>query len=163
MISRPRLGGFLSYYMVRRVIASRDTLMTVGKAIRRFIGWLHRKGYMEKDDYRSAAELVDMLREDLLVVNDMFYYLQDYVDANRPADIVKTVEGYYMIKRIREGKLWFEEIMGSGRRIGPVPVSSQISSMCKVGWSLFLTLGRTDKGWRILESGAIYPVPVPEH
>ncbi|MEA3325632.1 MAG: hypothetical protein U9Q37_10995 [Euryarchaeota archaeon] len=47
--------------------------------------------------------------------------------------------------------------MGSVEDIGPVTVSDEISSICKVGWTICLEMGRTSDGWVMLGSGNVYP------
>ena len=58
--------------------------------------------------------------------------------------------------KIKTGKLWVEE-MGGGEEIGPVLVSNDITSICKLGWVICLGLGKTNKGWGMLECGNVYP------
>jgi hypothetical protein len=74
-----------------------------------------------------------------------------------PEDVSEAIEGYFQVTKIKPGKLWLEDQMGPEGEIGPVPVSSEISSKCKIGWVISLELGKTKKGWRMLESGNVYP------
>jgi len=62
-----------------------------------------------------------------------------------------------MVTKIKPGELWFEDYIGPEEEIGPVFVFTEISSMCKVGWVISLELGKTIKGWQMLESGNAYP------
>jgi hypothetical protein len=66
-------------------------------------------------------------------------------------------EGYFPVTKIQPGKLWLKDYSGQEGKIGPVFVSDEISSLCKVGWMISLKLGKTRKGWEILESGNVYP------
>jgi hypothetical protein len=61
------------------------------------------------------------------------------------------VEDYLLISRVEPGALWFEG------GIGPVKVPNEASELAEVGWSVNLVLGRTSRGWQIVEVGSVYP------
>jgi len=87
-------------------------------------------------------------------LSDLIY---EYAQYAPPVDFTDTVDGYFTVTKIQPGKLWLEDYLGQGEKIGPVSVSDEISSLCKEGWTISLTLGKTKKGWQILESGNVYP------
>jgi len=66
-------------------------------------------------------------------------------------------EGYFTIVDIQDGKLWFDEMMGVGTKIGPVIVTKQISELCHKYWDVSLALGKHQSKWYILEVGNVYP------
>jgi hypothetical protein len=39
-----------------------------------------------------------------------------------------------------------------------VKVPREVSEHCKVGWQINMLLGETRNGWRILETGNVYPI-----
>ncbi len=43
------------------------------------------------------------------------------------------------------------------RDVGPVKVTKEASSLAEAGWSVYLVLAKTARGWRLLESGNVYP------
>ena len=67
------------------------------------------------------------------------------------------IDSSFNIVKIEPGKLWLEDYLESGETIGPVLVSEEISSMCKVGWTVSLWVVKTGRGWRILETGYVRP------
>lgn len=61
------------------------------------------------------------------------------------------VEDYFTIERVEPGALWL-----SGD-VGPLKVSTEASSLARPGWSVYLVLARSGRGWNLLESGTVYP------
>ncbi len=61
------------------------------------------------------------------------------------------VEDYFTIERVEPGALW---LTGG---IGPVEVASEASSLACPGWSVYLVLARSARGWQVLEAGNVYP------
>ena len=61
------------------------------------------------------------------------------------------------IIKMEPRKLWLEDYIGGAGTLGPVSVSTEISSMCKIGRVICLELGKISKGWQMLESGNVYP------
>lgn len=156
-IGANEVGEFLDYFMIRKVIGSKELMKTVGRVIRGFVKWVDEKGYMDKEEYEITADLVDELKDALPEVEELSGMIYDYIQ-NRPlVDFTQTLEGYFRVTKVKPGKLWLEDSMEAGNAIGPVIVSVEISSRCKVGWVINLALGKTRKGWEMLESGNVYP------
>ncbi|WP_096438692.1 hypothetical protein [Alteribacter populi] len=68
------------------------------------------------------------------------------------------VEGYFIVGKIEQGKLWVDEALGERESIGPITVTREISSLCQEGWSIYLVLGEDKGKWYILESGNVYRI-----
>ena len=100
---------------------------------------------------------IDDFKDDLPKVVELSNLIYEYAQYAPPVDFSETVEGYFTVTKIQPGKLWLEDYSGQEGKIGPVRVSDEISSLCKEGWTLSLKLGKTKKGWQILESGNVYP------
>ena len=67
------------------------------------------------------------------------------------------LSGYFEIEKIEPGKLWLFEYYTLGQTIGPVIVSREISSKAKVGWTVYLAVGKTGETWQPLLAGLAYP------
>ena len=156
-ISSAGIREFLDYFMIRKVMGSKELMKTVGRVMRKFVKWMNEKGYINEKEYENAAEIVDELKDELPKVEELSDLIYDYVQNNPPEDFTESVEGYFHVTKIEPSKLWLEDYMEGGETIGPVSVSTDISSMCKLGWVIYLELGKTSKGWQILESGNVYP------
>ena len=99
--------------------------------------------------------MVDELKDELPKVEELASLIYDYIQNNPPEDFTKIIEGYFRITKVEPGKLWLENYTGTGKEIGTVFVSTEISAMCKVGWVINLELGKTGEGWQMLESGNV--------
>lgn len=147
---------FLGHFMIRNVLASKNSLETVGKVMHKLVKWMHEKAYMSYDDYEALNLLVKRLKVDVPVAEEVSDLLCLYALSHPVKDYSETLDDFFIITGIKTGKLWFESY-SDGRNIGPVPVSEKISSMCKVGWTICLLLSKIGNNWRILESGNMYP------
>ena len=88
---------------------------------------------------------------DLPAARELGDLLADYVDEHAPEHHSRKIEDYFMVSRIEPGKLWLEPFMSGDREIGPVPVPSEVSRQCRVGWDISGVVAKTRKGWRLLE------------
>lgn len=70
----------------------------------------------------------------------------------------KELNSRFTIKKIESGELWLEDFESTGELTGPVLVSEEISSLCRVGWTVVLRIGKIGDKWRIINSKAVYPV-----
>nr|MDO8080320.1 hypothetical protein [Candidatus Freyarchaeota archaeon] len=138
-------------------MGGKELTRTVCRVVGKFLEWLKEKGYMSEEKYEDAADIVDELKDELPKVEELSDLIFEYIqDSPLEEDFTETVEGYFTVTEIKLGELWLEDTM-DGKEIGPVFVSTAISSMCKVGWVICLELGKTSKGWQMLESGNVYP------
>ena len=151
------LGDFLDDFMIRKAAGSKDFMKTVGTVMRKFVKWMEEKGYMDEEEYGISAEVVDELKDELPEVTELSDLIYDYIGDNPTRDVTETREGYFTVTKTEPGKLWLGDYMGSDENIGPVIVSDEISSICKVGWTICLEMGRTSKGWEMMGSGNVYP------
>jgi succinate dehydrogenase flavin-adding protein (antitoxin of CptAB toxin-antitoxin module) len=155
-IGASEIGEFLDYFVIRKVMGGKELMKTVGRVMRRFVRWMSEKGYMEEGEYEAAAGVVEDLKGELPRVEELACLIYDYIQDNPPKGFTERVDGYFRATKIEPGKLWLKDYL-SGRDIGPVFVSNEISSSCKLGWVICLELGKTRKGWRMLGSGNVYP------
>ncbi len=151
------IDDFLDYFMIRKVAGSKDFMKTVGTVMRKFVKWMAEKGYMDAEEYGISAEVVDELKDELPAVTELSDLIYDYIGDNPPGDVTETRDGYFTVTKTEPGKLWLGDYMGSSEDMGPVIVSDEISSSCKVGWTICLEMGRTRKGWEMMGSGNVYP------
>jgi hypothetical protein len=156
-IGSSEIGEFLDYFMIKKVMGSKELMKTVGRVMQKFVKWMYEKEYMLEEEYKNVVEIVDELKDELPKVEELSNLIYDYIQNNAPEDFTQTVDGYFRVTKIEHSKLWLEDYMGSGKEIGPVFVSTEISSICKVGWVICLEIGKTSKGWEMLESGCVYP------
>jgi hypothetical protein len=138
-------------------MGSEELMKTVGRVMRKFVKWMNEKGYMNEGEYDNSAEIVDELRDELPEVVELSSLIYEYIQDNPPEEFSESVDGYFRVIKIEPRKLWLDDYIGCGGTLGPVSVSTEISSMCKEGWVIYLELGKTSKGWQMLVSGSVYP------
>ena len=156
-IGSSEIGEFLDYFMIRKVMGSKELMKTVGRVMRKFVKWMNEKGYMNEGEYDTSAEIVDELKDELPEVVELSSVIYEYIQDNPPEEFSESVDGYFRVIKIEPRKLWLEDYLACGGTLGPVSVSTEISSMCKEGWVIYLELGKTSKGWQMLVSGTVYP------
>ena len=132
------MGEFLDYFMIKNVMPSKELMKTVGRVMRKFVKWMHEKGYMPEEEFEDTAELVDELKDELPKVEEISGLIYDYIQNNPIDDFTENVHGYFRVTKIESRKLWLEDYMRDKRTVGPVSVSTEISSMCKVGWVIIV-------------------------
>lgn len=152
------IDDFLADFMVRKVAGSRTLMETVGRVMFKLVKWLHEKGYMPDEEFKQVSESVKELKSDLPAVAEVSDLIYKYVGDN-PVETRYTsdLDAYFDIVKIESGKLWLEDYLESGKKIGPVIVSEEISSKCKVGWTVSMWAVKKGRVWRIMESGNVFP------
>jgi hypothetical protein len=157
-LSSSEIYDFLADFMVRKVDGSRTLMQTTDRVMSKLVKWLHEKGYMPDKEYEEAIKIVKGLKVDLPLVGEVTDLIYNYVEKHPvETDYTSELDAYFKIVKIEPGKLWLEDYLESGKEVGPVIVSKEISSKCKVGWTISLLVAKTGKVWRILESGYMLP------
>lgn len=149
---------FLADFMVRKVDGSRTLMETTDRVMSKLVKWLHEKGYMPDKEYEETIKIVKELKVDLPLVGEVTDLIYGYAEKHPVStDYTSDLDAYFEIVKVEPRKLWLKDYLGSGEEIGPVIVSKEISSKCKVGWTISLWVAKTGKVWRILESGYVMP------
>jgi hypothetical protein len=72
--------------------------------------------------------------------------------------VLEHSDDRFTIERVEPGKLWLAGWLPYTGTIGPILVPREITDLAEEGWSVTLWLGRTRRGWEILEVGSVYPM-----
>jgi len=145
---------FLNYFMIRKVMCGKELMQASGTVIKKLGKWLKEKGYIQSE---SAAEVVSCgatAAKELPATEELAWMLADYADCTA-VDCDEVNEDHFTIEAVEPGKLHLSAFSGNDEII--IPVSRNISDACRVGWSLSGVVGKTDKGWCILEVWNVYP------
>ena len=149
------LGEFLDYFMVRKVMAGEELLRAAGTVTKKLAKWMAANGYLDRAAAGEAVERGTTAAHDLPKVERLSRLLFDQAqrEANDYREVADDdiVEDYFTIERVQPGALW---LTGD---VGPLKVSRDASSLAKPGWSVYLVVARSPLGWRLLESGTVYP------
>jgi len=145
---------FLNYFMIRKVMCGKELMQAAGTVIKKLGKWLKEKGYIQSE---SAVEVVSCgatAAKELPATEELSCMLADYADFTA-VDCDEVIEDHFTIEAVEPGKLRLSAFTGDEEII--VPVSRDISNACRVGWSISGALGKTGKGWCILEAWNVYP------
>ena len=148
------VGEFLNYFMIRKVMCGKELMQAAGTVIKRLGKWLEEKGYVEPE---SAGEMTDRgstAAKELPAAEELAWMLGEYADRTA-VDCDEIIEDHFTIEAVEPGKLRLSALAGDDQII--IPVSRDISNACRVGWSISGAMGKTSKGWCILEAWNVYP------
>jgi hypothetical protein len=112
---------------------------------------------MTDDDYETIDQRVKELKADLPAAVEASGMISEYAVKSPHGKYDKELNSRFTIKKIESGELWLEDFENTGELTGPLLVSEEISSLCRVGWTVVLRIGKTGDKWGILESGNMYP------
>ncbi len=150
------LGGFLGYFMIRKVMAGEELLRAAGTVTKRLAKWLRDEGLISAEQAvdaadRGAAATRDLPRAERLgnLLHEEAQRLPDFDFSDVPDEHV--VEDYLAIERVEPGALWFEG------DVGPVPVPTEASDLAEPGWSVNIVLVMLRGRWHVAEVGFVYP------
>jgi hypothetical protein len=155
-------GGFLGYFMIRKVLAGEDLKRAAGTVTKKLSRWLAEMKYISSEASIEGAEEGAAAARDLPKAERAARIIHE--DANRTAldpnafndDDYQDFD-HYTIGKIAPGELWLDYYVGGGDRIGPVRIPEKASALLRPGWTVSCSLGRVRGRWVILEMGNVYP------
>lgn len=148
------VSEFLNYFMIRKVMCGKELKQKAGTVIKKLGKWLQEKGYVRPE---IAAEVVSCgatAAKELPATEELAWMLADYADCTA-VDCDEVIEDYFTIEAVGPGELHLSSFSENDKMIVPVP--PHISDACRVGWSISGAVGKTSKGWHILDVWNVYP------
>jgi len=152
------VNEFLGYFMVRKVMCGQELLKAAGTVTRKLARWLEGRGYVMAEDAEWAVETGAEAARSLPKAEKLAGLFYDFAHSLPPEDILERVDDRFTIERVEPGKLWLSGWMPLTGTIGPIAVPREITDLAEEGWAVTLWLGRTRRGWRILDVGNVYPM-----
>ena len=151
------LDEFLSYFMVRKVMAGKDTLRAAGTVTKKLTAWLEGKGYASPTASKAADEKAAKAAKLLPRAEECAQALDEFVQEQSAGIASGTTFDHFEITRVEPGKLWLKSIM-SDLSLGPIAVPVAVTSRCEQGWTVSLGLRKERGKWVIAEVGNVYPL-----
>lgn len=150
------LGGFLDWFMVRKVLAGPGLLRASGTVTGKLVRWLSERGYIDENSSEDAADHARDAARDLPLADRLGRLLQDVADRTPEIEVDAIaaqdwMQDHLVISDVQPGRIWFE------RGVGPISVPHQASDLAQPGWSAFVTAARIAGSWQLLEAGFVYP------
>jgi len=152
------VSEFLGYFMVRKVLAGQELLKAAGTVTKKLARWLQEKGYASTEEAELSVETGTEAGRSLPKAEKLTGLLYHFAQGQPPQKVLEQLDDSFTITRVEPGKLWLSGLLSSAGTIGPLAVPREISDLAEEGWSVNLLLGRTRRGWRILEVGNVYPL-----
>ncbi|HEX2699346.1 MAG TPA: hypothetical protein VHM89_03980 [Acidimicrobiales bacterium] len=131
--------------MVRKVMAGEDLLRAAGTVTKKLAKWMAANGFLDAAAAGEAVERGSSAARDLPRAERLSRLLFDQAQraAKDDGDLADDdiVEDYFTIERVEPGALWL-----SGD-VGPVKIGKEASSLARPGWSVYLVMARSARGW----------------
>lgn len=150
----PNVGEFLSYFMVRKVMAGTDLLRASGTVTKKLARWLAEHGYVAIDDAALAVEQGADAARDLPAAEKLAAILYD-LTAARHVPRESDIEGHFRITKVEPDRIWLRD-EDDGHDYGAVPVPETATRLCHVGWTISGAVRRSGKGWCLVEAFNVY-------
>jgi hypothetical protein len=152
----PNVGEFLSYFMVRKVVAGPALLRTAGTVTKKLAAWLAAKGYADAATMELATEQGAAAARDLPKADALAVALQAFAEEQDWGEVAERLEDHFQITRVEPGGIWLAGL--DGREWGPLPLPGMLSHQCPVGWTIAGVIGRVGRRWQLLEAWNVYPL-----
>jgi len=142
-ITYPAIHEFLGYFLIRKAMVSESFLKTTGTVMKKLVKWLYDQQYISKEEFEEQMEIVNELKDDLPLVERvgrLLFELHKFSSITEE-NFEEYGEDYFTITKVEKRKLWLQGDLNLDLEIGPVIVTEEISSLCKTGWQVYLSLG----------------------
>jgi hypothetical protein len=148
------VGEFLGYFMIRKVMCGKELKQAAGTVMKKLGKWLNEKGYIDSESAGAMTDRGATAAKELPAAEELARMLADYANGTA-VDCDEVIEDHFFVEAVEPGKLRLSA-MSESEEI-TVAVSRQISDAWQVGWRISGAMGKTGKGWRILEAWNVYP------
>ncbi len=149
------IGEFLSYFMVRKVVAGQDLLRASGTVTKKLAKWLADKGYVRVEEIDDAMERGADAARDLPRAEKLSALLYEFT-SNKYFPEDRDIEDHFEIMRVEPGKVWLEGFE-DGRVLGPISLPVEATELCRVGWTISGAVRETGKKCVLVETWNVYP------
>ncbi|WP_239310295.1 hypothetical protein [Frankia sp. Cj3] len=154
------LGGFLGYYMVRKVIARKGEIKAAGTVAGKLVSWLSERGYIDGTTAKNAVDSARDTGRGLAAAYDFRDLIDDHLDSRPPVDISGVPAGdrfedYAFVAEVSPGRISFDAYAGT--TVGPMDIPVEISNLVQPEWSMYVEAARIDGAWHLLMIGSVFP------
>lgn len=157
------VGGFLGYFLIRKVMAGGDFKRLAGTVTKKLSKWLAGQGYISEEDAALGEEEGAAAARDLPKAEKaghILYRAAENVvfDADKLDDDDYHDFDHYTIEKVERGKLWLEVYDERGKgTVGPIAVPKEATELLRKGWDISCAVARIRGKWRIVEVANVYP------
>lgn len=153
------VGEFLGYFMPRKVMCSKELLKAAGTVMKKLGKWLEEHGYISNEWAENMIKRGAEATTKLPAAEKLAEMLYEYANCHPVSRWTEKIEDYFTVEKVEPGKLYFSPYTPVDEVEDDIIVLSlprNITDLVEVGWDISLFLGKTGKGWQIIESGGVY-------
>jgi hypothetical protein len=153
------LDDFLSWFLVRKTMASKSVMQATPTVLRKLVEWLVEKGYVTRDAADGSAELLDQAGS-LAKAEELSSHLYELSEEGPLDSLIESQDWeneMAVITRVEPKTIWLEN-EETGYEVH-LEVPEGVAKLAEPGWRISaLHLGRTSKAWRLLAMGNVFPI-----
>jgi hypothetical protein len=150
------VNEFLTYFMVRKVMAGPSLGRAAGTVTKKLAQWLAENGYAGTQAAQVVAERSSAAASDLPRAARLEDALERLVDRRQPTNCSEEIEDQFLITRVEPASVWLEGLL-DGRELGPIRLPPEVARRCTVGWTISGVIGRVRRRWELTEVWHVYP------
>lgn len=153
------VGEFLGYFMPRKVMCGKELLKAAGTVIKKLGKWLAEQGYIDRESAENMAGRGAEATNKLPAAETLAEMLYEYANCHPVSKWTEEIEDYFTVEKVGPGKLYLSPYTPSNEHkddIIELSLPRKITDLVEVGWDISLFVGKTKKGWQIIETGGVY-------
>ena len=150
------IAEFLGYFMPRKVICGKEMLKSAGTVVKKLGKWLVEHGYVADESSSNMVELGKEASSELPAAEELAETLFAYADCHPVSNWADEIDDYLTVEKVEPGKIYFSNPDDAQGDAVVLALPKKITDKCKVDWQINLFLGKTKKGWQIIEVGQVY-------
>ena len=157
------VSEFLSYFMVRKVLASKEILKSSGTVTNQLLKWLWKHKYIEEEHHKGLSTMAREATSKLPLAEELSGALYELAEEPLEGEIEEsyTMDGYWIIKTVLPSGWVVKPFMGCARDDLEItlPLPPFIAEQGIEGWQVCMGLAKVNGTWRIMPMtvGNVYP------
>ncbi len=151
------IDEFFGYFLIRKVASSKSLMKNAGIVMHKLFRWLRDNSFLGELEYSVFEKDIRAARDEVPKLEKFAALLQAEVDQHRSLEYEDYAEGFFFIGKTGRNVLFLEDAEMLAESLLPVVVSNEVSIAAKVGWSMYLELGKKNGKWYIVGRANVYP------
>ncbi|HDL89402.1 MAG TPA: hypothetical protein ENG14_00685 [Thermodesulforhabdus norvegica] len=148
---------FLGEFMIRKVAASESLLRSSGTVTKKLCKWLAECGYVGKAKANKAIRYAGEAAKVLPAAERLARLLYEHAHSHAPRFWSAEIDDLFVIEEVLPGRIILSSLSSEIEMV-ELRLPEEILAYCQTGWCVNLLLGKTPRGWQIIETGNVYPV-----
>lgn len=148
------VSEFTDYFMVRKVMASKEQMRSVGTVIKKLGKWLEERQYVGA---RESQEIVGWGTKSStdLPASEEFREMLEHCTESCLGDDLEIFEDRFTITSVERGKLYLSPMLSDGKIVLKLP--DHVINSCKEGWTISGEITKKGKSFFLTDVWNVYP------